>query len=104
MASIIELAGGNNVAKALPNPSNENTPVPLEQVIKWDPQVILTGSEAGKQQIMSSPGWQGISAVKNNRVYVRPRYGNTDGISALMGLVWTQDILLHANDPAYVQS
>ncbi|CAA7603283.1 ABC transporter periplasmic binding domain protein [Acididesulfobacillus acetoxydans] len=98
MASIIDTAGGLNVGDSLPGSNNENTPVSMEQVIKWNPQVILTGSEAEKQQIMTGPGWQCISAVKNNRVYVRPRYGNTDGISAIMGLVWTQDILLHPNN------
>ena len=104
MASIMDLAGGNNVAKGLPEPNNENTSVSLEQVIIWNPEVILTGSENDKQQIMSSPGWQEINAVKNKRVYVRPKYGNTDGISALMGLIWVQGKLLHANDPAFDQS
>ncbi|KLU63432.1 vitamin B12-binding protein [Peptococcaceae bacterium CEB3] len=98
MSSIIDTAGGLNVGDSLPGSNNENTPVSMEQVLKWNPQVILTASGAEKQQIITSPAWKNISAVKDNRVYVRPRYGNTDGPSAIMGLVWTQDVLLHPSD------
>ena len=100
MASIMDLAGGNNVGKDLTDRSNEDIEVSLEQAISWDPEVILVGTASDKQKIMSDPGWAVMSAVKNNRVYVRLTYGSTDGIEALMGLVWAQDKLLHPGDPA----
>ncbi len=100
MASIMNLAGGNNVGKGLTDRSNEDIEVSLEQVISWDPEVIFVGTASDKQKIMSDPGWAVISAVKNNRVYVRLTYGSTDGIEALMGLLWAQNMLLHPGDAA----
>jgi iron complex transport system substrate-binding protein len=101
MGSIMDLAGGNNVGKDLTDQYNEDIEVSLEQVIKWDPEVIFVGTASDKQKIMSDPGWQDITAVKNDRVFVRLSYADTDGIEALMGVVWAQVKLLHPGDPAF---
>lgn len=44
----------------------------MEDVIKWDPEVIITLSQAAKNNIMSSDQWKNINAVKNKKVYVNP--------------------------------
>lgn len=46
----------------------------LEQLLLWDPDVIITGSEQSEvDSIMSDDKWSSLKAVKNNRVYANPK-------------------------------
>lgn len=51
-------------------------PVAMEQVIAWNPQVIFVQDRYPKvvDEILQSPQWQVIDAVKNHRVYLMPDY------------------------------
>lgn len=98
--SSIDLAGGKNLGDQLANPQNESNAVSPEQILEWNPDVIIAATETAKQRIMGDPAWQSLNAVKNGKVYVPSQYGGLDGIQAIMGLVWTQGILLHGNDAA----
>ena len=94
MASIIRLAGGINVSAFIhEQPTNESIAVSMEQVLAWNPDVIITKYVSERDEILSSPRWQGINAVKNHRVYAQPRYERLDGITSIMGLVWTANTL-----------
>jgi iron complex transport system substrate-binding protein len=90
----INLAGGINVAENLTG--NFNT-VSIEQVIRWDPDVIITGrAESAYEEILSDPKWQDISAVRNGSVYVVPYYTHTWGYPTsewIMGTMWLADRL-----------
>lgn len=102
MASILKLAGGNNVATELSGkPTDESIPLSMEQILKWDPQVIITWKQTTKDQIMNGAEWKNVSAVKNGRVYVQPRYANMDGVTALVGMIWAHGKLYHDNDANY---
>jgi len=89
---MIGLAGGVNIAA---NTSNEYVPVTDEFVIAENPQVIVytVGSNYNgttPTTISSRPGWDGISAVVNGKMYsiddnLVSRYGPriVDGLEAL---------------------
>jgi iron complex transport system substrate-binding protein len=67
----ISVAGGVNAADV----NGNGRPVTLEQVVAWDPEVIIVGSapnQQSRQAILDDPRWQQISAVKNGRVLVNP--------------------------------
>lgn len=101
MASIVETAGGNNVAKGLTgNQTDESLTVSLEQILKWNPEVIIVGTQKAKDQIMTDAAWKEITAVKNNKVYVQSRYASLDGVTALMGLTWLEG-KLYSNDSEF---
>lgn len=82
--SLIKLAGGINIAKnseiAYPTLNNE-------YIIQSNPDVIIV-SEYGASvaEIKSRPGWETISAIKNNRVYVQPSYFNYYSPRCIEGL------------------
>jgi iron complex transport system substrate-binding protein len=86
--------GGINVAENLTG--NFNT-VSIEQVIYWDPDVIITGrAKSASEEILSDPQWQDISAVRNGSVYVVPYYTHTWGYPTsewIMGTMWLADKL-----------
>ncbi len=89
---LIRLAGGINVAA---NASKEYTEISDEFVIAQDPQVIVYTVGANyngttPQTIAARPGWDGVSAVVNEKMYpiddnIISRYGPriVDGLEAL---------------------
>jgi iron complex transport system substrate-binding protein len=66
----VEMAGGNFVSKEVN--TNSYSDVPMEQVIKWNPDVIFMGRDNDTALIVKDPKWSDINAVKNNKVYVNP--------------------------------
>jgi iron complex transport system substrate-binding protein len=47
--------------------------VPLENVVKWNPDIIVCRDAATKPQILADPRWSNIAAVRNHRVYTNPQ-------------------------------
>jgi iron complex transport system substrate-binding protein len=67
---IVELAGGNFVAKD----TNEevNATVSLEGIINWDPDLIIMGRADSTDGIVTDERWGEIAAVKNGNVILPP--------------------------------
>ncbi|AXK82888.1 iron ABC transporter substrate-binding protein [Pseudolabrys taiwanensis] len=83
----IALAGGRNVA----GDTSSMSTVTIEQVLTWDPQVILLGNfdDATPADIYADPRWQSIEAVRNRRVYRMPLGGyRWDPPSQESALTW----------------
>jgi len=67
----INVAGGINAAEVTGNAR----PVDMEQVVKWNPDVVIVGSAPNgrnRQAILDDPRWREVKAVKTGRVYVNP--------------------------------
>jgi iron complex transport system substrate-binding protein len=72
--------------------------VSIEQVLLWDPQVIVTIDIFFAATVRNDPGWQAIDAVKNGRVHLSPKmpFGWVDfppSVNRLIGLWWLAKIL-----------
>jgi iron complex transport system substrate-binding protein len=98
--STIDTAGGRYIGDALPvgHTGTENNPVSIEQIVRWDPDVVIVASTRAKDRMIDDPRWRPIKAVHNGRVYVPPKYGGLDGLQAVLGMVWTQSVLLDHDD------
>jgi iron complex transport system substrate-binding protein len=100
---LIELTGGVNVAQTEILPGKGMTSVSLEQIYRWNPELILvwSGNFDGidsYREIRRSSAWQNLDAVKNNAVYQVPwrPFGWIDrppGINRLIGVVWLANLL-----------
>ena len=91
----IELLGAKNVAGG---ERGGLTNVGLEQVVLWDPQVIVTNDPNFYRDVWKLPVWNSVSAVRSKRVYLSPHlpFGWFDfppGANRLIGLIWLSDIL-----------
>ncbi|MEQ9812512.1 MAG: ABC transporter substrate-binding protein [Azospirillaceae bacterium] len=91
----IELAGGVNPADGQSGWVDVNP----EQVIAWDPEVILLNgfeSALSPQDVYDNPLFAGVSAVRNNRVYQVPlggyRWDPPNQESPLMWM-WLAEVL-----------
>jgi len=73
--------------------TSEEIQVSLEQIYRWNPDVIITKTAKGRDEILSEDAWKDITAVKNNRVYASTKYEMLDRTQSLMGLLWTAKML-----------
>ena len=78
------------------------TDVSLEQVLAWDPQVIVawdTDVRGGAwKDILNNPDWKEIEAVKNKRVYAMPNEpwawcDRPPGVNRILGIHWIANLL-----------
>ena len=67
----IRLAGGVNAPGH--DISGNKKEVSFEQILKWDPDIIITGRHGEDRKILQDPKWQVLRAVKNKKVYVNPK-------------------------------
>lgn len=95
--------GGLNAADIAAKSGNGKSAVSLEDVIVWNPSVILVGSDpSGSQQvkkkILNDSMWSDINAVKEKRVYNIPHgpfnwFDRPDSVNRLIGIKWLGNLL-----------
>ena len=66
---VVEMAGGTMVSKDLTQQFPEAS---MEQIIAWNPEVILVGGLISPAAVIADSRWKGIRAVKNKRIYASP--------------------------------
>jgi iron complex transport system substrate-binding protein len=74
------------------------TKVSMEQVLAWNPDVILALDPLFHKSAASDPLWSPIKAVRDKRIYLAPNlpYGWFDappGVNRLIGVRWLMSIL-----------
>ncbi|MEX3002240.1 ABC transporter substrate-binding protein [Serratia fonticola] len=73
--------------------------ISIEDVLKWNPAVIFVQERYPDvvQQILTSPQWQPIEAVKHKRVYLMPEYAKAWGYpmpeALALGELWMAKML-----------
>ena len=99
---VLDIVKGLNVAETdLPIAMGGMAEVSLEQILQWNPDVILswdTGQGGYSEGILSDPDWKNISAVKNNKVYAMPYMPNNwfatpPSVNRILGLKWAGHVL-----------
>ena len=96
---VFNTAGAINVAQVDAQGGYGQSAVSMEQVLSWNPQIIITqGTTNAYETIMSDPNWASIDAVKNGRVYEMPSqpYSWADrppSVNRFIGLHWMANLL-----------
>ena len=100
-ASVLRIAGARNVADVKAVSGSGMSPVSLEQVLNWNPEVIIAwedyrGGAHGK--IKSDPDWASIRAVKDGRVYAMPNtpfswIDRPPSVNRFLGIQWVASLL-----------
>jgi iron complex transport system substrate-binding protein len=90
----IELIGRNVAGDSRGGLAN----VSIEQVLLWNPDVIVTIDLEFFDAVRSDPSWAAVKAVRDNRVHLSPKmpFGWVDfppSINRLIGLWWLAKIL-----------
>ena len=98
-SQVIDLVGGKNVADSLNQGNTTNgAQVSIEQVISWNPDVIITTSPDFYASVYSNPNWAHIKAVQNKDVYLSPQspfkwFGKPVGANMIIGVPWTAKVI-----------
>lgn len=92
---ILEAAGATNVAAAAGK--GGLTDVSLEQILAWNPDVIIAARASFAQAAQTNPDWASIKAVADGAVYVAPSlpFGWIDSppsANRLIGVRWLQEL------------
>lgn len=87
---LIETAGGENVASDL---SGFGAQVSMEQILQWNPDVILVVSycQSSARDIMVDAQWQSLPAVKEGKVFDYPTFmgpWDAPGSKSIIGMIW----------------
>lgn len=89
----------NNIAELEnANRSSAGTPVDMEQLMLWNPDVIVFAANSFYDEAVSSQAWQQLDAVKNARVYETPfgPYGwlsSPPSVQRYLGMLWLGEVL-----------
>lgn len=91
----MEIVSGRNVAGGQ---RGGLTVVSLEQVLAWDPEVIVTIDRTFAAAVRTDRAWAGVSAVRSGRVHHAPGlpFGWIDSppsVNRLIGLRWLGKVL-----------
>lgn len=95
---LIDLCGGKNVADVQLQGGTGETEVSMEQVLKWNPDVVITTEPTFYSNVYSNSSWSGVNAVKNKRVYLSPQspfkwFDRPTGANMIIGIPWVAKIL-----------
>jgi iron complex transport system substrate-binding protein len=90
---LIRLAGGMNVHRCVSRNPYGMEKVSLEQVLLYDPEVILAMDRGFYQKVFKDPIWQKIRAVRQKRVYLIPAepinwFDRPPSFMRFIGLKW----------------
>jgi iron complex transport system substrate-binding protein len=65
----------------------------IEQILLWNPDVIIVNEPTAYSLILGHPQWSGIDAVLNGKVYQLPngisRWGHPGSVETPLAVLWT---------------
>lgn len=100
-ALVLDWINSLNVAEIASKGGSGMSEVSLEQVLKWNPDVIISwGADAGGAYdfIRTSEDWKNIKAVKNNQIFEIPNYpfnwvDRPPSVNRFLGMKWLANTL-----------
>ncbi|WP_321532617.1 ABC transporter substrate-binding protein [uncultured Desulfuromonas sp.] len=92
-AELIGLAGGCNVHKGVLKQRRGRDKISLEQVLMYNPEVILTAQRDFYEHVVDMPTWQQVQALRNDQVLLIPDYplnwfDRPPSMMRFLGLQW----------------
>jgi iron complex transport system substrate-binding protein len=102
-AEILSLVGARNVADDADEPGLGS--VNLEQVLAWNPEVIVTINQAFYDSLQDPDGvWSQVEAVQQGRVYLAPErpfgwFDRPPSVNRLIGVRWLLQLFYPERTP-----
>ena len=97
-SEVMDLLGAVNVAQLSEYTASGKKEIPMEQILRWDPEVIFLTTDANYDEIYQDEKWSSVQAVRNHRVYEVPSapYNWIDrppSVQRILGLLWMGNLL-----------
>ena len=97
-SAVIDMLSDNLAVLESPSSKGTGNEVDLEQILNWNPDVILFSQFDGFETVDQDPVWQAMSAIAENTYYEVPVgpynwMGFPPGVQRLLGMLWMGKVL-----------
>lgn len=97
-SQVIDLIGDNVSELSDPSSQGSGNEVNLEQMMLWDPEVIIFAPGSYYDYVSDDPGWAPLRAIKSGRYYEVPFgpynwMGSPPSSNRLLGMLWMAKLL-----------
>lgn len=97
-AEIVDMLSDNLAVLDDPSSEGSGNEVNLEQMMVWNPEVILFAPDGYYDYAADDPAWQTLSAIQNGTYYEVPRgpynwMGSPPSSNRVLGMLWMADLL-----------
>jgi iron complex transport system substrate-binding protein len=97
-AEVIDLLSDNLAVVNEPSAKGTGNEVDMEQILKWNPDVILFAPDSIYSTVGSNPDWKNVNAIKNGKYYEVPMgpynwMGFPPSVQRLLGMMWMSKLL-----------
>lgn len=92
-AEVLEVVGVENVAVLEPISGGGGTEVSMEQMLLWNPEIVLISEDGNYDEIFDDELWQNAAALQTGQVYEVPKgpYNWLDqppSVQRILGIYW----------------
>lgn len=99
---VIDLLADNAAVVDTPSAKGIGNEVSMEQLMLWDPEVIIFSPDSVYAQVADDPVWQTLTAVQTGHYYEAPSLpynwmGFPPGVQRCLGLLWLGKVLYPEN-------
>ena len=97
-AEVIDLLSNNLAAVDDPSSKGTGNEVDMEQILNWNPDVILFAPDSIYDTVAGDAAWQGVTAIQNGAYYEVPMgpynwMGFPPSVQRLLGMLWMAKVL-----------
>ncbi len=97
-AEIIDLLADNLAVVDSPSSKGTGNEVDMEQILAWNPDVILFAPESIYKTVGEDPAWQSVNAIRHGRYYEVPFgpynwMGYPPSVQRYLGMMWMAQLL-----------
>lgn len=97
-AEVIDLLSDNLAVVDEPSSKGTGNEVDMEQIMLWDPDVIIFAPESAYATVGDDPLWQGVTAIARGQYYETPLgpynwMGFPPSVQRLLGMMWMAKVL-----------
>lgn len=97
-AEVIDLLSNNLAVVDDPSSKGTGNEVDMEQILNWNPDVILFAPDSVYDTMAGNAAWQGVTAIQNGAYYEVPMgpynwMGFPPSVQRLLGMLWMAKVL-----------
>ena len=97
-AEVIDLLSNNLAVVDDPSSKGTGNEVDMEQILNWNPDVILFAPDSIYDTVAGDAAWQGVTAIQNGAYYEVPMgpynwMGFPPSVQRLLGMLWMAKVL-----------
>lgn len=95
---VVDLLANNIAVVDDPSPKGTGNEVTMEQIITWNPSLIIIGPNSIYDRIGDDPNWQEIQAIQDGKYYEIPAgphnwINSPPSVQRFLGILWLSDLL-----------